>query len=183
MKKSRTICALVVLTAAFGSTAKAVCVNPAEWHFSLVTYGSDDCWDSSTCVVPTYPEYSYEGELTHIDDEFDPWPAIQVMGQWYDIWDYIDPSDRSGSGTVGPLPIVNELILHIDYPEIEADFYASINAEGYGQICIENVVFGLADGYPVTGARFQGDVTIPEPATVVLMGLGALGFVRRRWSE
>jgi hypothetical protein len=180
MEKSRIICVLMALTAASGPTAKAVCVNPAEGHFSLVTYGSDDCWDSSTCVVPTYPEYNYEWELTH---KTGPWPAIQVMGQWYDIWNDIDPSDKSGSGTLGPLPIVNELTLHIDYPEIKADFYTSINADGYAQICIKNVEFGLAEGYQVTGARFQGDVTItgvPEPATFILLSLGALGLVRRR---
>jgi hypothetical protein len=183
MQKLRIVCMLAALAVTFGSIAKAVCVNPAEWHFSLVTYGSDECWNSSVCVEPDWPEYNYIWQLTH---ETGPWPAIQVMGSWYDIWDVIDPSDKSGAGAVGQLPVVDELIKHIDYPEIEADFYVSVDEDGYGQICIRNVVFGSASGYSVTGARFQGDVTItgvPEPATIMLFGMTGILILTRKNKE
>ena len=184
MKSSVVILVTLSLLIMSASTAKAVCVNPAEWHFSLVTYGPNDCWNSSTCVEPGYPEYDYEWELTH---EGGPWPAVQVVGQWFDIWNDIDPGDKSGSGTFfGELPTEDRLIIHIDYPEIEADFYATIDSEGYGHISIRNVDFGLAEGYPVTGARFTGNVTVtavPEPATIVLLGMGVLiTFTRRKRS-
>jgi len=181
------ICVFGILAAVFGSTAKAVPVNPANWHWSLVTYGNRyDDGPLSPPVDPGYPQYDYSWQQTH---ESGPWPALQVLSQWHDIWDNILPSDKSGSGTLGPLPWVDELILHISSPEITADILVSADENGYGTISIANITFGQVQYggwfYNVTGARFQGDVTIegvPEPATICLLGLGSLVLLRRRRS-
>ena len=180
MRALRIIFLTVLLLATSGSTAKAS-VNPATWNFSLTTYGLDNTWNSSISVVPTYPQYEYVWGLTH---EAGPWPALQVVGQWFDIWNDISPGDKSGSGTFGSLPTVDTLIIHISYPEISADFYTSIDSGGYGHISIRNVDFGSADGYPVTGARFSGAVTVtgvvPEPATISLLGTAGMWVLTRK---
>lgn len=156
---------------AFGSTAKAD--NPVYWSFNLETYGARDDWYSTTFIDPGYLQYDYDWQLT---DAY-----LQVAGAWYDILDDILPGDKSGSGTLPGLPFVDELILHIDYPEITADILCSINNDGYGTISIDNVELGWADGYRVTGARFSGDVTItPEPATLSFLALGSLALLRKR---
>ncbi|MHC4481967.1 MAG: PEP-CTERM sorting domain-containing protein [Planctomycetota bacterium] len=184
MKKIIRFSILVLLAATFAPTAKAD--NPAEWHFSVVTYGArDDDGPLSPPIDTGYLEYYYEWQLTHIEGA-DPWPALQVevtpsQYLWVDIWEGIDSGDRSGSGTMGPLPVVDELVLHIAYDGITADFLASVDENGYGTISIDNVIFDPVAGYPVTGARFQGDVTItPEPATILLLGLGSLVLLRKR---
>ena len=156
-------------------------VNPVDWHFSLTTYGSRDDWLAPTLVEPGWPAYDYEWQLTH---EVGPWPAVQIVGMWYDMWDLIPDPEKSGFGTLGPLPWYDELILHIEYPGITADFLVSADLNGNAQISIDNIIFGSVEGYEVTGARFQGNVTVtgvvPEPATVALLVLGSLILLRKR---
>jgi hypothetical protein len=177
MKNLIMICALGILAATFGSTSKAVPVNPANWHFSLVTDGN--CYDDgplSPAVDTDYQYYDCNWVLTHVDDEFDPWLALELAGTtWVDIWGCIPSNERSGdSSHDGPLPFIDELILHIEHPEITADFLLSVDAGGYGTISIDSITLGWVEDYKVTGARFQGDVTItgvPEPATLSFFGL------------
>jgi len=176
------ICALVVLLTAFGSTAKAVPDNPANWHWSLQTDDeARDDWHSPTPVDIGYPQYCYEWQLTH---EFGPWAAVEMAAQWRDAWDKILAGDKSGSGTYdGLLPFSDELILHVDYPEITADFLLSVNENGYATISIDNITFGQVHSLDVTGARFSGNVTVegvPEPATLSFLALGSLVFLRKR---
>jgi len=175
MKKFRMICALVTLTAAFGSTAKAD--NPVTWHFSLVTYGQDVDWYSNTNIDPGYPQYNYVWELTAAD--------LVVGGtRPVDIYPDMPPGDKSGSGSVGGIPFVDELILHIDYQEITADFYVTVNTGGFGEVSMRNITLGTHSPYgAVTRACFEGDITItavPEPATIALLALGGLALLRKR---
>jgi len=192
MKKSIMICALVMLPAAFSSTARATLDNPVNWHWSLQTDGARDDWYSPASLDTDYPEYNYEGGLTHIEGS-NPWPALELevaAGNyiWVDIWDDIPAAERSGSDTWQgqEIPFVDKLILHIEHPEITADFLASADKNGNITISIDNITFGQVDVggtfYDVTGARFQADVTItgvPEPSTLVLLGLGGLLAVKR----
>lgn len=174
MKKLIRIGVLVVSVAVFASPTKAD--NPVNWNFELITYGARDDWNSPTYIDPAYSLYDYQWELTH---EAGPYPAVQVLGSWYDIWDSILPGDKSGSDTLGPLQVVDELILHINYPQITADFLVSVAADGYGTISIDNVIFD-----DITGARFRGNVIIsPGPATICLLGLGALLFRQKNYRK
>jgi len=185
MKKLIMICALVTLMSAFGSTAKAD--NPANWYWSLETHGTrDDDGPLSPPVDLGYSVYNYEGQLTHVEGD-DPWPALEVANTiWVDIWDWIPDDEKSGSGSHdGWFPFIDELILHIEHPEITADFLFSVDAGGYGTISIANITFGQVEYeghyYDVTGARFQGDVTItPEPTTFVLLGTAGLWILTRK---
>ena len=175
MKRLITICAVVVLVAAFGSTAKAE--NPAEWTFSLVTHGEDEIWNSLTQVDTGYPQYDYDWSLTHVEGT-DPWPANEIDGIWYDAWYDMPDEDKSGYGTALGLPFD---ILHIpeDPPEMFMDVYVYVDDEGRGHISVTDITFDQG----ITGFRFTGDVTVtavPEPATLSLLGLGALSLIRRR---
>ncbi len=183
-----TLCILFIVT--LGSTAKAVPDNPANWHWSLQTDDEtrDDDGSLSPPVDTGWPKYEYEWQLTHIEGD-DPWPALEAVDTiWVDIWDWLLDDEKSGEDFYdGSLPFSDELVLHIEHPEITADFLASVDANGYGTISIANITFGQVEYegnyYGVTGARFQGDVTItgvPEPAIVALLGLGCLVLLHRR---
>ena len=151
----------------FGISAMAD--NPAIWNFDLETYGSRDCWLSEPSFIdPGYPSYQYSWKITSTE--------AQVLGEWFS-----GPDGFNGSGTTGPLPINNMLVYHIDEPEIEANIYVSVDSSGYGDICIDDITFGQAQGYPVTGMICKGNVTItPEPMTICLLGLGGLLLRRKR---
>jgi len=175
MKKLITICLLVVLMAVLAPTAKAVAENPAEWSFSLETYEGDVSWISSTNVITGYPQYEYSWQLDYAD--------LQVFGSWYSILGYVDVDEYSGSGTESGLPFI---VLDDDLGEegaFTAHVLAGVDEDGYGYANMTNVVFGSFEGYGVTGFRCGGDATVtgvPEPATICLLGLGALSLISRK---
>jgi len=172
MKKLITICALVTLAAAFGSTAKAD--NPVSWDFSLVTSGED----VATFPTPNinidvgYPQYDYTWVLSTRN--------VWVSGT---TWVDIDMPDSGSDHVDGGIPFVDELILHIDCPGITADFCLTVNTGGYGWISLENITFSQHPLGEATRAWLEGNVTVtavPEPATVCLLGLGGLSLLCRR---
>ena len=184
MKKSRMVCALVVLVAAFGSSAKAVPVNPADWHFTLVTTGADVLWTSSPDYVDTdYLQYDYEWqwELTLAKLRLNDGDSF-----WFPLLSYIPASDKDGSGTDDELPFV---ILDRDVGEpgvFTAHVTAGVDIDGYGYVSMTGINFGSillsAVDYNVTAARFEGDAMItavPEPAALSLLALGSLPLLRK----
>jgi len=174
-KRLITICVSVVLAATLASTAKAE--NPANWTFSLETYGGDASWDSTTNVDTGYPQYDYTWQMDYAD--------VQMVGiGWYDILGYIPVDEKSGSGTASGLPfdILNE---HDEEPGVIAyDIHAYVDTSGFGHISLTNIDFGSVGDYPVEGFRLGGEATVtgvvPEPATIALLGLGSLSLIRRK---
>jgi hypothetical protein len=171
MKKSRIICVLVVLVAALGSTAKAVPVNPIEWHFSVTTYGAPSSWFSNTNIIPTYPQYNYEWQLTKME--------VNISSFWNDVTSLIPLNEREGSGTFGQLPCEDEKFMRITISAVYADLLLDVDSQGYGKVRVDNI------SMIVDGARFEGDVMVngvpvPEPAVVSLLALGSLALLRKR---
>lgn len=167
------ICVLLMSLITFAATAKAVPVNPTEWNFSLTTYGSRSYWSSTTDLVPTYPQYDYDWQLTKLE--------VLVFGQvWHDVLPIVPINERSGSGSLGQLPWEDEIIIQINNLNITATFMASGDIHGHGGICVDNVDFGLG----ISGARFQGNVTVtgvvPEPATIALLGTAGVWVLTRK---
>ncbi len=73
------------------------------------------------------------------------------------------------------------LVYHINESVIEADIFVSVDSSGYGNFYVDNVVFGQAMGFDITGVRCEGNISItPEPATICLLGLGGLALRRKR---
>jgi len=173
------ICTSVVLIAAFGSNAKAVTVNPANWTWTLETSGSPDSWTSDSNVPADFPQYDYDWQLTQAD------VLVDLLG-WLSILDLIPDADKSKSATEDHLAfdifgLTSPLEINLN-GIIAANIYFGVGVDGYGQGRIDTVSLGQYGGFDVTAAEFGGnlDVTaLPEPATVCLLGLGSLLLIRR----
>lgn len=174
MNKLLKICMFVAVIALLGSTAQAV-----TWPFSLGTDGDPNGWTSLTTVETGAPQYDYNWELTEATllVKFPEVPVpqeIPILGSL---------PETSGFGTEDGLPFqifdpINPL--HIDQPGIVADIYLGVDPIGFGQGLITNVVLSKAGDGDVLGAKFAGNLTVvPEPATVVLLGLGSFVLLRR----
>jgi hypothetical protein len=175
----------MVWVAAFGSEAKAVPVNPAEWQkIILATDGEDVFWNSTTHVDTDYLQYDYEWqwELTRARLRLDI-----LNDGWIDVLTYVPAADKGGSGTDDELPFV---ILDQDVGEpgvFTAHVTAGVDINGYGYVSMTDITLGsfsLSDVvYDVTGAWFEVDATVttvPEPATLSLLALGSLLLLRKR---
>ncbi|MHC4676233.1 MAG: PEP-CTERM sorting domain-containing protein [Planctomycetota bacterium] len=181
MKKSAIICIVVLSMLLSASTANAESVNPAEWQFTLASAGSPETWASSTSVYTGYPQYDYNWQIT----EF----GLMLLGEgglfWQDMLDSIPVPDRSGSGTEYSLGF--EIL---DQPFESSGVYSfdlniSVDSDGYGHVSVDNIFFGIYDSYAVYGLGVGGDIgvtAVPEPATIALLGLGALILVKRKRS-
>jgi len=173
--KKLMICTLVMLVAAFGSRAKAD--NPAEWTFYLETLrlsgtnqGEDTYWDSPTNVDTGYPEYEWTLEVTQGD------MRISGLG-WISG---VPPDGISGSGIEPGLPFGS--CEWVEEPGVfAANICEGVDEFGYGYVSMTDVTFGSTSGLDVTGFRMGGNVIVtPEPATVLLLGLGSLALLRKR---
>jgi hypothetical protein len=62
--------------------------------------------------------------------------------------------------------------------------HSYVDGSGFGHVDATNVYLGNYPGSPYSVDGFQCggtlDVTIPEPATLCLLGLGALSLIRRK---
>lgn len=165
------ICVLVVLAAAFGSTAKAV--NPANWTFYLETSGADVYWTSPTNVDTGYPQYDWTIEVTQMD------VLVTELG-WLDLISELPPDVLFASGTEYGLPFGS--CEYVDEPGVfAADICDGVDALGYGYVSITNISFGSVEDYALEGLRLGGNATVtPEPATITLLGLAGAIVLRRR---
>jgi len=186
VKKSIIICELALSAATLGSMAKAVTVNPAEWNFIVMSYFELPAWwTSGTDVDTSCPQYDYTWELTQAGLKLD------INGtDWEDILNLIPEGDRSGFGTEYETPDFDGFDILLDR-RFEAsgvfgvDIHAYVDENGTGRVDASNIYFGSYEGHEVTGLGLAGNITvtaIPEPATIALLGLGALVLIRRKRS-
>jgi len=163
---------------AWASTAKA-----DLWHFYVDQ--DENTWFSETTIETGQTQYDYTWELTQAE--------VRIQGdglpvpQWVPIWYVISEDDKAGSGSSTSLPIQvfpGGGLLIEDPGVFSATFNVGVMLDGRGDAEISGIEFGkMPPGYDVTGIRIAGDFSvtpIPEPATAVLLGLGALLLLNRR---
>jgi len=174
MKRVTIICAVLLLGGFVPSTAKAV-----TWSFEIETYDeSTALWSSDTAVETGYPGYDYDWELT----EAGVWlEDTQGPSFWFPILDGIATEDKIGSGSSSGLPIDIYGMQGLSIPDISAVLYLGVHVSGMGIAQLSDINFGTMGAFDIVGTRIGGNLTvIPEPATVFLLGLGGLVFLRRR---
>jgi hypothetical protein len=174
MKKLILICVLATVVAGFGSTAEAV-----TWTFDLESLdGTAVLWSSLGSVPDRVPTgagpYLYDWALTQaqwrLDSIWEPIPLVDL------------PAGGPGSKDDLPIQIVTD-VDNIDLIGLLATFNLSVTGGGIGVANLEGITFGqTSDGKTVSGVQLEGTMMIepvPEPATVVLLGLGSLVLFRK----
>jgi hypothetical protein len=159
------ICIVLAVT-----VSPALASPPVHWSFTeqAAHDGGSMYWTSSTPVDPTFPQYQYSYTLSKVEAK---------LGLWMNVTNQIPAEFRTGGGTLdGPCPIVLSS-QRIDTDLAKADFNMSIDSNGFGHISLTNVALSGITDIRITGTM---DVLgIPEPMTIVLLGLGGLGLLRR----
>jgi hypothetical protein len=186
MKKVLTVFSLVLLLMCLGSSARAV-----TWSFDFESLnGSMDTWGPEPPVVETEAiEYDYQWELTDAQLRIEH-ETLPGGVEWIPILNILQPEDKFGSGTEGPLPFILSPI-HIDAPGITADMRLGVLkggllTDGQATGILNNITFGTIGSdpvYDVTGVRIWGDFTVtpvPEPVSIALLSLGVLTVLTKR---
>lgn len=181
----RAATAVTAICLLMAAASPVAAVNPANWNFFVETFGGDVQWDSPTNVDGGFPFYSVDFEVTQLEAQF-------AGGAWGNLFAFgVDPNDYKGSAVVpGPLPvgILADQITNDDNGSITMiDVGLGVDGAGQGHLSLSNVQLGTFNGIPVTGFRMGGSLNvagIPEPASLALLGVGALvlaaGTQRRR---
>lgn len=187
MKKLIMVSLFVVLVAAFASSAGAAPVNLQEtFEFPFLTFGSHACW-LDTFVNTGFPQYDYTWELTQVILGVEDIGWIGIIDGIPDVIDPVPDEIRSGSDTAYGLPF-DILDYRLEEPGIfSVDIHIDVDCVEDSEVfrvCADNLIdFGSLDGHAVELFALEGIVTVtavPEPATIVLLGIGVFALIRNK---
>jgi hypothetical protein len=164
--------ATAVVFGLLGVSLSTAAQTRVQWNWLLDTRGQDVTWRSSTPVDTRGAEYDAVYEIT----------KLEIWVRWsffdfgpFDVTDQIPPEDRSGSGTLDGPPPVTIFDGRVEYPPppdppaFAADVKIDLDANGYGNASLRNVVLGQMRFYlegfgeqivTLRRVRIQGTVTV-----------------------